>query len=91
MRQAARWFPEKKRKKDAEFASYCKPPLLPPAETNICGVDYPPPLPLPNLWGAYLYCLQADGRFLVGEQQVQEIGLPRLAHLDGHRLKARWD
>jgi hypothetical protein len=60
-------------------------------ETNICGVDCPPPLPLPKIYGAYVYCLKAEDQFLIGEHQAWEIGLSKLAHLSGRSLATRWD
>lgn len=58
---------------------------------NICGVDCPPPLPLPKVYGAYFYCLKAGDQFLIGEHQMWEIGLSKLARLDGQSLTTRWD
>jgi hypothetical protein len=58
---------------------------------NICGVDCPPPLPLPKVYGAYFYCLKAGDQFLIGEHQMWEFRLSKLARLDGQALAVRWD
>lgn len=65
--------------------------LIEAAADNVCGVDCPPPLPLPNVYGAYFYCLKAGDQFLIGEHQMWEFGLSKLARMNGQAVAARWD
>jgi hypothetical protein len=43
------------------------------------------------VYGAYFYCLKAGDQFLIGEHQMWEFGLSKLARSAGQALTARWD
>jgi hypothetical protein len=58
--------------------------------SSTCGIDCPP-LPLPNVYGVYAYCFKAGDEFLIAEHQMWEVGLTKLAHLEGQEVATRWD
>jgi hypothetical protein len=43
------------------------------------------------VYEAYVYCLKAGDQFLIGEHQMWEFGLSKLARLNGQSLTTRWD
>jgi hypothetical protein len=64
--------------------------LLDSEQGSLCGYDCPP-IPLPNIYGDYLYCFQAGDKMLIGEHQAWEIGLKKLASLKGTALSIHYD
>jgi hypothetical protein len=57
---------------------------------SVCSADCPP-LPLPKIYGVYVYCFKTADQLLIGEHQMWEIGLSKLAHLQGQNLPLHWD
>ena len=57
---------------------------------SVCSADCPL-LPLPKVYGVYVYCFKADDQFVIGAHQMWEIGLSKLARLEGQTLAIRWD
>jgi hypothetical protein len=43
------------------------------------------------VYGVYVYCFKADDQFVIGAHQMWEIGLSKLARLEGQTLAIRWD
>lgn len=64
--------------------------LLDSEQGSLCGYDCPF-IPLPNIYGDYLYCFQAEDKLLIGEHQAWEIGLKKLASLKGKSLLIHYD
>jgi hypothetical protein len=57
---------------------------------SLCYADCPI-IPLPNIYGVYYYCFQVGSEVLIGEHQIWEIGLKRLADLKGQAVPVRYD
>jgi hypothetical protein len=57
---------------------------------SVCSADCPP-IPLPKIYGIYVYCLKAGDEVLIGEHQMWEMGLSKLAHIEGQSLPTHWD
>jgi len=64
--------------------------LLDSEQGSLCGYDCPL-IPLPNIYGDYLFCFQTGDKLLIGEHQAWEIGLKKLASLKGKALLIRYD
>jgi hypothetical protein len=57
---------------------------------SVCSADCPP-LPLPNVYGVYVFCFKTDDQFVIGAHQMWEIGLSKLVRLEGQTLPIRQD
>jgi hypothetical protein len=64
--------------------------LLESQQGSLCDADCPP-IPLPNIYGEYLYCFRAGDQILIGQHQAWEMGLKRLASLQGSALLIHYD
>jgi hypothetical protein len=64
--------------------------LIESSTDSVCNPDCPP-LPLPNFYGVWVYCFKAGDQILIGEHQMWEIGLTKLASLQGKSLPVHWD
>jgi hypothetical protein len=64
--------------------------LLESEKASLCYADCPV-LPLPNIYGAYFYCFQADDKLVIGWHQAWEPGLGKLAGLKDKAVSLRID